>query len=248
MPTYVITGCSSGIGLDMAKTLAARGDKVFALVRSRAGSKSNSDEIGKLEGDITIVEGIDVSKDDVGDALAASPLAGVTIDCLVNNAGVAGSDGFANQKLESIDMDTMRYCFEVNSLGPLRVTKALMGQIASPGGKVVVINTGMGSIKDNASGGMYAYRTSKAAANMVTKSLAVDLAKDGKGIAVAAIAPGFVATDFGGSVEKMESWGAKPVGQATKGILETIEGMTMENTGRFIMVPTDGGPPKEYSW
>eukprot|EP00927_Polykrikos_kofoidii_P067457 TRINITY_DN62951_c0_g1_i1.p1 TRINITY_DN62951_c0_g1~~TRINITY_DN62951_c0_g1_i1.p1 ORF type:complete len:249 (+),score=53.90 TRINITY_DN62951_c0_g1_i1:70-816(+) len=248
MPTYVITGCSSGIGLDMAKTLAARGDKVFALVRSKAGSKSSSDQISQLEGDITIVEGIDVSKDDVGDALAASPLAGVTIDCLVNNAGVSGTDGLANQNLDSITMDEMRYVFEVNSLGPLRVTKALMGQIASPGGKVVVISTGLGSIGDNGSGGMYAYRTSKAAVNMVTKSLAADLAKDGKGIAVAAIAPGFVATDFGGSVEKMESWGAKPVGQATAGILQAIDGMTVENTGRFIMVPTDGSAPKEFQW
>ena len=83
---------------------------------------------------------------------------------------------------------------------------------------------------------------------MVVKSMSADLKKDGKGISVAAIAPGFVATNFGGSVEKMESWGAKPVSQATKGILETIEEMKVENTGRFIMVPTDGSEPKVYPW
>lgn len=145
-------------------------------------------------------------------------------------------------------MDGMRETFEVNTLGPLRVTKALLGHIVAPGGKVVIISTGLSSIADNTSGGMYAYRTSKAAVNMVSKSLAADLNKDDRGIAVAAIAPGFVATDFAGSVAKMEGWGAKPVGQATNGILDTIDAMSVENTGRFIMVPTDGGAPKEYPW
>lgn len=245
MPTYVITGCSSGIGLDMVKAFAARGDKVFALVRSRADSRSGTDAISAVEGDVTIIEGVDVAKDDVGEVLAASALAGVKIDCLVNNAGIFGGQ---EQKLDTISMDTMREDFEINTLGPLRVTKALLGQIASPGGKVVVINTGMGSIGDNGSGGMYAYRTSKAAANMVTKTLAADLKKDDRGIAVASIAPGFVATNFAGSVEKMEAMGAKPVSQATTGIVNSIDAMTVENTGRFIMVPTDGGEPKEFPW
>ena len=170
--------------------------------------------------------------------------------CVFACVGIAGGgDDFSGaQKLEAISMDLMRQAIEVNTLGPLRVTKALMAQLKSPGGKVVVISTGIGSITDNGSGGMYAYRTSKAGVNMVTKSLAADLKKDGRGIAVAAIAPGFVATDFAGSVEKMAGWGAKPVGQATKGILETIDAMTVENTGRFIMVPTDGGEPKEFPW
>jgi len=247
MRTFVVTGCSSGIGLDMVRALAERGDKVFALVRSRAGSKSATDAISAVRGDVTVIEGVDVAKDDVGDVLAASPLAGVTIDCLVNNSGIAGGFGDA-QKLDNISMDVMREVFEVNTLGPLRITKALISQLASPGGKVVVISTGMGSIGDNGSGGMYAYRTSKAAVNMVTKSLAADLAKENRGISVAAIAPGFVATCFGGSVEKMEGWGAKPVVQATKGLLATIDAMTIENTGRFIMVPTDGSEPKEFPW
>jgi tubulin alpha len=245
MPTYVITGASSGIGLDMVQTLAARGDKVYALVRTKAGSKSAEDEISKVKGDVTVIEGIDVASDDVGKALAASSLADVKIDVLVNNAGVSGDFGAA-QKLENIEMDNMRKCFEINTLGPLRITKALMGQLATPGGKVAVISTGMGSISDNGSGGMYAYRTSKAAVNMVTKSLAMDL--KGKEVWVAAIAPGFIVTDFGPGREAMASMGGKPVAQATKGILETIDKMSMDNTGSFMMVPSDGGTPKPYEW
>mmetsp|Transcript_10948 Transcript_10948/g.30729 ORF Transcript_10948/g.30729 Transcript_10948/m.30729 type:complete len:266 (+) Transcript_10948:3-800(+) len=250
MPTFAITGCSSGIGLDLVKTLADRGDKVYALVRQKAGSQSGTDELSQVQGDVTIIEGIDVSSDDVGAALAASPLADVPIDCLINNAGISGSGGdlFSSQSLQNIDMDVMRKTFEVNTLGPLRVTKALKEQLVSPGGKVVIISTGIGSIADNTSGGMYAYRASKAGANMLSKSLAMDLKKNEAGIAVAAIAPGFVATNFAGSVEKMESFGAKPVSQATKGILESIDELTVENTGRFIMIPSDGGAPKEYGW
>ena len=106
MPTYVVTGCSSGIGLDMVKTLAARGDKVFALVRGRGGSKSGADEISQVAGDVTVVEGIDVAKDDVGAALAKA-LAGVSIDVLVNNSGISGDFGPA-QKLENVSTTIKR--------------------------------------------------------------------------------------------------------------------------------------------
>jgi NAD(P)-dependent dehydrogenase (short-subunit alcohol dehydrogenase family) len=144
-------------------------------------------------------------------------------------------------------MDMMRSAFEVNTLGPLRVQQALLPQMRAPGGKVVVINTGMGSIGDNGSGGNYAYRTSKAAVNMVFKSMAANL-KD-KGITVASIAPGHVVSNFTGQGEEfMKKIGAKPVAQATKGILETIDGLTIESTGAFTMVPSSGEPPKPFPW
>lgn len=78
MPTWVVTGASSGIGLDMVKALAAKGEKVFATVRTRTGS-IGVDEISKVEGDVTILEGVDVAKDNVGEVLAASALAGQTV-------------------------------------------------------------------------------------------------------------------------------------------------------------------------
>ena len=244
--TYVITGCSSGIGLDLVKTLAARGDTVYALVRTRASSKSRNDALSQVSGDVKIIEGIDVTSDGIGKKLSAA-LGATTIDVLINNSGIMGTSGsFPAQALQQIAMEDMRQTFEVNALGPLRVTKALAANLKSPGGKCVVINTGMGSIGDNGSGGMYAYRTSKAAANMITKSLAADLKK--KGVAVAAIAPGFVVTEFGPGAEAMKKNGAAPVEQATKGILKTIGKMSLENTGTFTMVPTNGNAPKPYPW
>jgi NAD(P)-dependent dehydrogenase (short-subunit alcohol dehydrogenase family) len=172
----------------------------------------------------------------------------------VHNAGslnggstAEGFGVFQEQALENVTMDMMRSAFEVNTLGPLRVQQALLPQMRAPGGKVVVINTGMGSIGDNGSGGNYAYRTSKAAVNMVFKSMAANL-KD-KGITVASIAPGHVVSNFTGQGEEfMKKIGAKPVAQATKGILETIDGLTIESTGAFTMVPSSGEPPKPFPW
>lgn len=253
VPTYVITGASSGIGLELVKVLAARGDKVFATCRAKASSMTGVDLISAVEGDVTIIEGIDVASDDVGAALAASELAGVTIDVVVHNAGslngtreVPGAQVMGEQKLDAVTMDRMRAAFEVNTLGPLRVQKALMPQMRTPGGKVAIISTGLASIGDNSSGGNYAYRTSKAGVNMIAKSMSCDL-KDQE-ISVVAIAPGFIITEFGPGAELMAQWGAKPVDQAGRGIVTIVDGMCMEDSGTFYCVPTSGEAPTTMEW
>ena len=150
---------------------------------------------------------------------------------------------FGEQQLANISMDRMRAVFDLNALGPLRVMKAVLPSMRKPGGKVITISTGLGSIGDNGSGGNYAYRTSKAGLNMITKNFACDL----KGIAVAAVAPGTIATNFGLD-RAMSKFGAKPASQACAGIISTIESLTVESTGQFIMVPTSGDAPREFPW
>ena len=86
MPTYVVTGASSGLGLGLVKVLAARGDKVYCTCRKKESSATGVDNISKVEGDVTIIENIDVTKDECGAALA-SALAGVTVDVVIHNAG-----------------------------------------------------------------------------------------------------------------------------------------------------------------
>merc|ERR1719498_1981734 len=152
----------------------------------------------------------------------------------------------AEQKLDVVTTERMTAAFEVNTLGPLRVQQALNAQMASPGGKVAIISTGMGSIGDNGSGGIYAYRTSKAAVNMVAKSMSCDLKE--KGIAVNAVAPGFVVTEFGAGAEKMAAMGGKPVDQAGKGIIKILDELTIETTGKFMMVRSSDGQAEEFKW
>ena len=131
-------------------------------------------------------------------------------------------------------------------MGPLRVQKALHAQMASPG-KVAIISTGMGSIGDNGSGGLYAYRTSKAAVNMVTKSMACDFKE--AGIAVRAINPGMLQTEFGPGLEGMKSFGAKPVEAGVASVLKIIAALDVESTGQFWSTSDGGtGEPRVMEW
>jgi NAD(P)-dependent dehydrogenase (short-subunit alcohol dehydrogenase family) len=94
-------------------------------------------------------------------------------------------------ELGSIDYDDVRRQFEINTIGPLRTIEALR-DLLHDGSKVGIVTSRVGSLGDNSSGGMYAYRISKAAANMVALNLHHDLSK--RGISVLALHPGMVAT------------------------------------------------------
>jgi len=143
-------------------------------------------------------------------------------------------------------MDSMRAAFEVNACGILRVQQSV-GANVKEGGKVAIISTGMGSIGGNNDGGIYAYRTSKAACNMIMKGMSVDLKPSN--IAVCGINPGLVASGFGGGVSK--AMGGSPVETVVKGLLKTIDGLDMEKTGCYVTAPytsdNDTEEPKPLS-
>lgn len=208
MATYLVTGANRGIGLELCRCLQARGETVIAVCRQ------NSPKLASLG--VQVLTGIDVSSDaDV--ASLTHNLQGNTIDVLINNAGILATDSLENLNLEGI-----RRQFEINSLGPLRVTAALLPQIP-PGGKIAIITSRMGSIADNSSGGYYGYRMSKVAANMVGMSLARDLKS--RQIAVAILHPGLVNTG-------MTNTGIPPA-QAAAGLIARIDELNLENSGTF---------------
>lgn len=214
MATILITGANRGIGLELARQLAEAGDEVIAVCRK---SSEALDELG-----VRVESGVDVSDDACVAALAAR-LGDTTIDVLINNAGILQPDNLAE-----LDLDGVRRQFEVNALGPIRVTRALLDRL-SPGSKVALITSRMGSIADNSSGGMYGYRMSKAALNMAGVSMARDLAQHQ--IAVAILHPGMVATDM------TARWGHGPnhqqADETATMLLERIAGLSLENSGTF---------------
>ena len=209
MPTVLITGCNRGIGLQLAKQLHERGDNVIGVCRSA------SDELAGLG--IRIIDGIDVGDGDSVAALA-DKLAGESIDVLINNAGILRRDAFGD-----LDYEEMMEQYRVNTLGPLRVTEALADNLHE-GSKVVIVTSRVGSIEDNGSGGNYGYRASKTAVNQVGMNLMHEFQP--RGIAVALLHPGLVATDMTGGQ------GIQPA-ESARGLIERIDGLNLENTGSF---------------
>lgn len=207
MATVVVTGANRGIGLELTKIFKARGDDVIGACRSPSA---------ELEGLGVRIEALDVT-DEASVAAFAERVDGV--DILVNNAGV-----LSQETLDNLDADRIRRQFEVNALGPLRVTAALRPKLKQ-GGKVAIVTSRMGSITDNTSGSMYGYRMSKAAVNMAGKSLAQDL--KGNGVAVALLHPGFVRTDMTGGNGMVDP------DESAAGLVARIDELNLERTGTF---------------
>ena len=208
--TALVTGANRGIGLELCRILADRGEQVIAACRS------GSNELNALG--VQIEEGVDVSSED-SVAHLVRRLGGRPIDLLINNAGI-----LSRESLSEMDFGAIRWQLEVNALGPLRVTHGLLSQLG-PGAKVGIVTSRMGSIADNTSGSRYGYRMSKAAVNMAGVSLAHDL-RD-RGIAVALLHPGYVQTGMTGGRGNVA-----PV-EAAQGLIDRLDDLSMENTGTF---------------
>jgi len=208
--TALVTGANRGIGLELVRLLVARGEKVIAACRSGSG------ELNGLG--VTVEEGVDVTSED-SVAHLVRRLEGQPIDLLINNAGI-----LTRESLSAMDFGAVRWQFEVNAMGPLRVSHALLPQMG-PGSKIGIVSSRMGSIEDNTSGARYGYRMSKAAVNMAGVSLAHDLKE--RGIAVALLHPGFVQTEMTGGR------GLVSTEEAATGLLERLDDLNMGNSGTF---------------
>jgi NAD(P)-dependent dehydrogenase (short-subunit alcohol dehydrogenase family) len=227
----VLTGASRGLGLEFTRRWLEAGHRVFALSRTAGGSELES--LARAHPGGLHRAACDVA-DDASVAAAARAVGRVWdgVDLLLNNAGTYG-DGDAT--IETVDLDEVRRVFEVNALGPIRVTRAflpLLRRGTSP--RVVQITSLMGSIADNESGGAWAYRLSKAALNMATRNLAHELGAHS--ILGVAIHPGWVRTDMGGPQAPLA------VGESVAAMIRTIDALAPGDTGRFLDLDGDALP------
>jgi len=209
MSTVLVTGCNRGIGLELVRQLQQRGDAVIAVCREASAALRATGA--------RIVDGIDVADGDsiqrLREAIADTPL-----DVLINNAGILRRDAFG-----SLDYDEMLEQYRVNALGPLRVTEALAANLHE-GSKVAIVTSRVGSIEDNGSGGNWGYRASKTAVNMIGRNLMHEFSP--RGIAVALLHPGLVATD-------MTNKTGIPAAESAGGLIARIDELNMQNTGTF---------------
>lgn len=179
MGHVVVVGADRGIAAALVREYTSRGERVTAVCLGDGASWAGED--------VCVVPHVDVT-DDAAVRKLAEALEGETIDVLVHVAGVGALGRFG-----TLDFAKMLGHYDLNALGPLRVVQALADRLA-PGGKVGIVTSRMGSIGDNASGGMYSYRMSKAAANMLGVTLYHELRP--RGVAVVLLHPGTVATEM----------------------------------------------------
>lgn len=189
--TVVVTGASRGIGLELARQLLAKNNHVIAAVRNVDGSPA----LKQLKADHA--KELSLMALDVGDpqsvAAWGTALRGEFdhIDVVINNAGIMGE----RQELEDVCVEDMMECFNVNCVGQVLVVQTLLkNKLLPPGSLIANITSLVASITENGSGGVYAYRCSKIAANMATKSMSIDL--EPRGITCTILHPGYVRTDM----------------------------------------------------
>ncbi|MDW8369114.1 MAG: SDR family oxidoreductase [Geminicoccaceae bacterium] len=221
MPNVLVTGASRGIGRGLAARFAAQGWQVIACARDPAAIEVAGGAVERHALDVT---------DPASIAGLAAELGGRPLDLLVNNAGIYGP---RDTRLGSIDYAAFRTVLETNTLGPVRLTEALLSNLRAGARKTVVtVSSIMGSIAQTQSPGALIYRTSKAAVNMAMRSIAMELAPEG--FTVVLVHPGWVRTDMGGPDATLD------VRTSVDGLVRLIERLRPGDNGRFFGY--DGGP------
>ena len=218
----LVTGAGRGIGFELCQLLLEREYRVVACPR-RSGVDALTQLGAKQPGRLLQVA-LDVR--DAGSIAAAALEIGrwaKRIDLLINNAGI-----YPDQEggLERLEMQDLIDAFDVNAVGPLRVIRALLPLLRSGKGKrLIQITSLMGSIEDNSSGGVYAYRMSKAALNMAVRNLAHELGPEG--FVCLALHPGWVRTRMGGQSAPLD------VRAASEEVLRVTLAANPADNGRF---------------
>ncbi len=230
MQRVLITGAGRGIGLELARQYAARGDRVLAGCRDierapglRALIDQHRDQVSVLPLEVT-----DVSS--LTGAVQQAHRAVEGLDILINNAAINPGDvtveGPDGQRL--LDATRTLEVFNINVVAPVRVAQAFTSLLmhgTSP--RVINISSGAGSLTYATDGGDgYSYAASKAGLNMMTRTYAWSV-RD-QGITVVMIDPGWVKTDMGGAGADLAPE------ESGRGLLAVIDGLTPEDTGRFL--------------
>lgn len=208
----VITGTAQGIGFELTKLGLSKGHHVLAIARSR----DNSHGLENIKDDRLSVMYLDLSETGATEKVVAEAQRFPSVDLLINNAGVYRKGEDAADFEES---------FLVNTIAPFLLTKGLLPLLKkSKTPKAAHISSVMGSIADNSSGGAHAYRSSKAALNMLMKGLSIDE----KWLASLCLHPGWVQTRMGTDAAPV-----KPADSA-RGIWQVIEEFSLKESGSFL--------------
>ena len=220
MKTVVITGANRGIGLEFVRQYQEEGWNVIAGCRA----PESAIDLNQLQekGNLMVLPvdvGNDVSRRNFCKAIGDQP-----VHLYINNAGIYGPK---TALLGNIDEDEWLNVLRVNTIAPLKMVELFhQNLIAAESSTVAILSSKMGSIDDNGSGGVYIYRSSKAAVNAVAKSLAIDLQSDQ--IKVVALHPGWVQTEMGGPNALIDTY------TSVSGMRRVIKNLGQDQSGSFV--------------
>ncbi len=217
MRRVLVTGASRGLGLEFVRQFLERGDRVFAACRD----PENADDLHDLSSPNLHLITLDVSDQrSIESSFAVVRAQTDALDLLINNAGVSLDD----DELGALTFENLLHIFRVNTIAPMLVAQRyldLLRRGTSP--KLVGITSEHGSLALKPDGGTFGYSSSKAALNMLMRTLAFEVGA----VTTFVLDPGWVRTDMGG-----QSAALAPE-QSVRGMIEVIDAVTHEHTGGF---------------
>lgn len=227
MSTVMVTGANRGIGYEHVAQYAQKKWNVIACARQ----PEKAIELLQLQdkyGANFIIEELEVTNHKQVDDLSQKH-SNTAIDILINNAGTGGPEGMPGamdyQKIDNMDYQIWRDILEVNLLAPFKVATSFHKQISISDKKtLIMMSSDLGSVSQNTFGGLYSYRASKSALNIVAKGMS----NEWKDIIVVALAPGWCRTYLGGAEAEIDPMDSVEDQQ------KMFESLTAFDSGKFL--------------
>ncbi len=235
-----VQGASRGIGLALVRALLHQEDvgRVYASARD-PGQSEELAALREAHGDRLRLVTLDV-RDESSIEKAAADIGheAPKLHLLVNCAGVLheGDRLGPEKKLADVDPANLAHAFAVNAFGPLLVAKHFAPLLRHDERAVLAnISARVGSIEDNRLGGWYAYRASKAAQNMFTRTLAIELGRRARNVICVALHPGTVDTDLSRPFQSgVPAAKLQQPARAAERLLAVMDSLGPEDSGTFL--------------
>ncbi|MDJ0837328.1 MAG: SDR family oxidoreductase [Acidobacteriota bacterium] len=236
----LVVGANRGLGLAFVERLLEHGiaEQVFAGCRNPANAHA-LEELRQAHGDRLHILPLSVTcEDSLSEAAEELETKTKSLDLLITCVGVLhDEDGLKpERRLRDVNAANLHKSFAVNAFGPLLVARYFSRFLPRRGHCVVAnLSARVGSIGDNRLGGWYAYRASKAAQNMFTRNLSIELRRSARDVVCIALHPGTCDTDLskpfqrGVPAEKLFS-----PERAVRQLLDIIVDLESTDNGRFI--------------
>ena len=206
----LVIGASGGVGQALATELERREYTVARLSRQQDGfditcEKDVSEKLGRLE---------------------------IKFDLVIVATGILSGPGGPEKSMRAVSADEMARVFAVNAIGPALILKhAKQLFVRDQRAVFAALSARVGSIGDNALGGWYSYRASKAALNQIVRTAAIELNRTHRQLICTALHPGTVATNFTRNYPNHTTVAPE---QAATNLLNVIEGLAPKDSGRFF--------------